>query len=249
MPDKQRERWYLEQLRQTVDDFPEGAIDLGESPDVIVSSSSKRVGIEITAFHLPPPPGERPHQERQSLKRRVVQQAFELHTQAGAPALYVKVHFGDVRVLRKETVRELAKALAAAVQRAQVPLSLADGWILLPYSELPETIVSVRIAASVDGNDRLWSADDGGWLAPVLPHHIEEVIAAKRTMFETARRRCDEVWLAIVNDAFIGAAQAELSDDAASHAYSHPFARLLWLEPHRPALKALAAVVPEGGRG
>lgn len=178
----------------------------------------------------------------------MVQQAFQLHTQSGGPALYVKVHFGDVHVLRKQTARELAEALAAAVQRAHVPLSLAEGWILLPYSELPETIVSVRIAASVDGNDRLWSADDGSWVAPVLPHHIEDVIAAKRTMFENARRRCDEVWLVIVNDAFIGAAQAELSDAAASHAYSHPFARLLWLEPHRPGLKALVALLPEEGR-
>lgn len=239
MPDKRRECWYIERLRQAIQDFPVGRIAPDESPDFIIASCSRRVGIEVTTFHLPPARGERPHQERQSLKRQVVQHAQNLHMVAAGPALYVRVHFDDSRAMRKQMVRPLGETLARAILNLRVPTSLADGWVLLPVVELAEIFVRVQVAASVDGIDRLWSAGESGWVAPVLPHHIEQVVASKRAMIEVARRKCDETWLVIVNDAFIGAAQAELSETAASQHYCHPFARLLWLEPHRPLVRPL----------
>lgn len=239
MPDKGRERWYVERLKLKLSDFPDGDIIQDESPDIVVLSNGRRVGIEVTAFHLPPDPGQRPYQERQRLKQRVVDQAFELHTKAGGPALYARVHFGNVDALRKSTVGHLASALADAVLRAPVPQSMGEGWMLVPYTLLPASIVSIRIAATVNESDRLWTAGNVGWVAPVQPAHIEAVIAAKRAMFAKARTKCDEVWLAIVNDAFIDAAQVELSQSAEAHVYSHPFARLLWLEPNGPNVRIL----------
>jgi hypothetical protein len=76
MVDKQRERWYVEQLRSTVEGFPNGEIMAGESPDFVVQSGESSVGIELTVLHLPPPNGKRPHQEQQSLKDRIVRLAF-----------------------------------------------------------------------------------------------------------------------------------------------------------------------------
>lgn len=78
MPDKRLEKWYLEQLRMALPDFPEGPIVADEPPDFIVAGGNGAVGIELTVFHLKPLDGLRPHQEQQSLKDRIVRQA-KLH--------------------------------------------------------------------------------------------------------------------------------------------------------------------------
>ncbi len=97
----------------------------------------------------------------------------------------------------------------------------------------------MSIRRSVDGVDKLWHADAGGWVADILPKHIEEVVATKVRMHSAARQRCDELWLVIVNDVFSKAAQAELGPSTAEAMFEHPFDRLLWLVPHAPRVIAL----------
>src|SRR6266576_6944820 len=95
MPDKNRERYYLEALRTAFPDLPTGEPLEAEPPDFILQDSGGTLGIEINAFHLPTPQGKRPYQERQSLKDQIVQLAERIHHGAGGPALYVMVLFND----------------------------------------------------------------------------------------------------------------------------------------------------------
>ena len=77
MPDKNRERYYLEALRAALPEVPAGEPLEGEPPDFILQGDDGTLGIEITAFHLPTPDGQRPYQERQSLKDRIVHRVSE----------------------------------------------------------------------------------------------------------------------------------------------------------------------------
>src|SRR5512143_3424531 len=110
MPDKRKERWYLEQLKTCLAGFPSGRQEDEESPDFIIRDEAGATGIELTVFHLPPARGKRPHQELQTLKDRIVSIGSKLHTDAGGPGLYVSVFFNDPTRLSKRNANEIGRA-------------------------------------------------------------------------------------------------------------------------------------------
>src|SRR5262245_46567758 len=239
MANKRLERWYLGQLRVALKDFPVGELEETESPDFIIGSPERAVGIEVTAFHLPPEEGERQHQETQRLKDLVVARALAIHRNAGGPGLYVSVFFARPLAITKRNAQEISEALALAILATAVPASLEEGAYQVAWGRLPRGINDITIRASVDGQDRLWHADAGGWVAPVAREHIERVVQRKNEMLSTARSKCSDVWLVIVNDEFSRAAPVELSDAAACFSYAHEFNRIFWLDAHNPVVREL----------
>lgn len=234
MANKHLERWYLERLRTTFADFPSGAVIARESPDFTVQSDYRTVGIEITRFYLPPPDEERPQQEQQSLKDRAVCLAHQMHMEAGGPALYVSVFYRERLAITKRDVPTMANAISKIVLEAPVPASITDTSTIVTGSRLPPEIISISITRSINGRDQLWHANAGGWVAPVKPQHIREVIERKSSMASVAKAKCDELWLVIVSDEFSRAAPVELSEEAADYTYQKIFDRVFWIEPHAP---------------
>ena len=130
MPNKARERFHFEALRKALPELPSGDVEQGECPDFLLISDGHRLGIELTEFHLSPPPGEPYHQEQQSLEDRTVEIAERLHHEAGGPALYVDVIFHDYPPLTKKDTQPSARAIADAVLNHRVPSSFEPGFPL-----------------------------------------------------------------------------------------------------------------------
>ncbi len=233
MPDKRRERFYLNMLRRAVPEIPSLEPTEPEPPDFLFATTQGRLGIEFTTFHLPPTPGARPHQERQALKERIVESAERLHHAAGGPALYVGVYFNDHVALDKKDTTRLAREIADSVLRAPTPASIREPGHL-PWGKRPKETWGIRIHPSIDGEDKLWSADAGGWVATITTDHVSGVLEAKGRTASLARSRCDTLWLVIVNDAFSRAAPAEASPETLSQTYAAPFDRVIWFLPHGP---------------
>ncbi|MEO6331692.1 MAG: hypothetical protein ABIP09_03945 [Gemmatimonadaceae bacterium] len=231
MPDKKRERFYLDRLVECSLGLPSGEPVESERPDFIYGELPRRVGVAITLFHLPPRPSEQPHQEAQSLHDRIVERAAELHDVAGGPALYVDVHFRSNRI-SKRAVPGIAQALATVVLRYARPTGVVIPALEIPVEELPREIAAVQVRGSIDDRDRLWDSGGGGWVAPVTAEHIQCELNRKDHVVDAARGRCDELWLAIVQDWFSGAAPVELSEAALSSGYVHRFTKALWLDFH-----------------
>jgi hypothetical protein len=235
LPNKTRERAYLEALCKAVPELSTGEVkDDRESPDFLLVRDGHRLGIEFTAFHLPPALGDRPYQEQQSLKDRIVEAAKDLHQEAAGPGLYVSVYFDDHQPLTKKDTKPLAQAIASAVLKCPLPGSVNDPAIEIPRERLPGWIRSIHIRGSVDGVDMLWESDNGGWVAEISSDHVAEVVRVKAGSAPLARRNCDELWLVIVSDVFSNAAPAEISRGAVEATYEAPFDRLVWLLPHVP---------------
>ncbi|HBP90898.1 MAG TPA: hypothetical protein DD706_24805 [Nitrospiraceae bacterium] len=256
MANKHLERWYIEQLRRAVPDFPRGTVQSDESPDFLVQSDRRRIGIEVTVFYWPALEGKRPHQEEQALKDRVVAVADKVHAEAGGPGLYVTVFFARPIFVTKRNVRERGEAIARAVLETVPPFSLNEPAVRVPWDRLPPGVTDITIRASVDGRDRLWSADAGGWVASVEPTHIQPVLERKTLMASHALMKCQELWLIIVNDEFSRGAPVELAKESGQVVYDHPFDRLFWLEPHRQRAwelwssnRPLPPMSSEGGAG
>ncbi|GFO58177.1 hypothetical protein GMST_05020 [Geomonas silvestris] len=235
MPDKDRERYCLSQLRKCLSAIPAVEPFEPEPPDFLFRTDDGNLGIELTSFFYPPDPSEQPQQQLQSLRKYITKKAEEFHAEAGGPALYVSVYFNDHYQLRNKDVARIAGQLANSVLAASVPRVLQAQNVYLSSSmELPPEIIDVRVNGSVDGTDRLWYATSSGWVAPISPDHVQLEINRKLPKAVAARKLCDEFWLVIVNDAFEKGAPAELTDAARTHTYTHTFDRLLWLEPHIP---------------
>lgn len=244
MPDKPRERWYLQALQQARPELPSGPPEEMEPPDFVFADVGRRVGVELTLFHLPPRAGQRPHQEQQSLKDHIVVLAERVHAEAGGPALYVGVHFNPQIVLTKRDFEPLSRAIAHSVLEAPFPQSMS-GPVEIPWGRRPAQTLGIQIHPSVDGRDKLWHADAGGWVAPIEPTHIADVLSAKERTVHSARSKCDELWLVIVHDVFSRAAPSELTSAAAASEYRAPFDRLIWLDPHHPARSFDLKLAPE----
>ena len=237
MADKARERWYLDALLRVLPDAPPSkAFEDSETPDFIFNDPNRRLGVEITTFHLPPPAGQRSHQEQQSLKNQIVERAQEWHHAAGGPALYATVSFHPNSPLRKSHVTPLAKSIAESVLVADVPSSFTDPEVTIPWDKLPREIVDVHIQGSVNGDGPLWQSDAGGFVAQVAPEDVAAVVDGKAKALNKARLACDELWLVIVNDEFSNAAPADISESARETTYKCLCDRLIWLLPHGPQI-------------
>lgn len=233
MPDKERERYYLQSLLTTLGQ--EGAILGGEHPDFLLLANGERLGVELTVFHLPPANGERPHQEQVALQARAVEQARRRHTAGGGCALYVTVNFRPGHVLSRKSADVLGKELYHCVNGHSLPEHYRQGRLEIPVQTLPEGIVGCSVYGSMDGKDALWYGGHGGCVAPVSPAHVQAVLTRKAGKAVRMRQHCDRLWLVVVQDAFSAAAPCELSLEAAEHSYIHPFDRALWFVPHGPS--------------
>jgi hypothetical protein len=234
MPNKERERFYLQQLRSCSIGLPDGETQDSESPDFLIFAN-ETLGVEFTEFHLPAGPDERPYQEVQSLQEQVVDIAEDAHASAGGPALYVHVIFGRHGWLAKRSVHQIGETLAGVLLSFPVPRSIHDSSVDMPRRLLPPEIAHVRVHGSVDGVDRLWQCGYGSWVAPITVPHIQTEIDRKRRKAPVARRKCDWLWLVVVQDLGTEAHACELTAAAQLGPYQHPFDRLLWLEPHAPS--------------
>jgi hypothetical protein len=197
MAKKRLERWYVEQLEHAVPDFPTGTVRDDETPDFIVLSDGRTIGIEVTVFHWPPADRKRPHQEEQALKDRAVAIADRIHAEAGGPGLYVTVSFATTTSFAKRDLREQGEAIARAVLDTVAPRALDDPAVSVPSDRLPPGVIHITIRASVDGRDRLWSADAGGWVAPVKPAHTKRSSNARRRWSPALGRSamsCGSLW-------------------------------------------------------
>jgi hypothetical protein len=234
MPDKVRERYHVSRLQECIPDLLIGNPLEPEPPDFVFENNGHRLGIELTIFFLPPRPGESYHQERQSLKNRIVAEAERLYAEAGGPALYVHVIFNERAQLRKKDTQPFAKELANAILAYPVPQKYSEVRVKIPWDFKPKWAGLISVNGSINGNDKLWRADAGGRVAVITREQIVEVIRGKAEKEPLARARCDELWLVIVNDHFSLAAQAEISTEALNASYECPFDRLIWLLPDAP---------------
>lgn len=244
--DKDLERYHLQQLFRALG-LP-GVEDAraGEAPDFVLMVSGRRVGVELTAFHMPATAGQRGAKEIDGLRDLSVDCARRRFRERGGPALYVHIDFDHDGHINKRAALQRGEELAALLLESPLPRSITEGAWAPPDHLLPPTVVRCRVLASVDGSDELWDGGGGGWVAPIHPPLVQAVLDAKDSGISRYRTRCDSVWLVIVNDPFRGGQPVELSEGALAHAYSYRFDRALWLEavaPHAHDLRRSTALL------
>ena len=230
VPDKERERQYLQSLGECLPELPLGEVSSPEPPDFVIASGGVRLGIEFTKFVLPIPDGQRPGREVGRLQERVVTRARQLHEAEGGPPLHVHVDFGPWDSLRKTKVGNNARKLADLVRSVVGTGPVQEHHVDVPIEAVPTPFGGIRIYSSFDAKDSYWSVNSSAWVADVSPDDVRVQISRKTPMAKAARKTCEELWLVIVNDTFDHGEPVSISASALSHEYNHPFDRVYWLD-------------------
>jgi hypothetical protein len=90
---KEKELFYVSLFKSQFAGFPAGEILRSETPDVLVRSESRCVGIEVTEVFRSVSHGGHPIQKRESELHRIMQKARELYEQTELPPVIVRVYF------------------------------------------------------------------------------------------------------------------------------------------------------------
>jgi hypothetical protein len=170
-----------------------------ESPDFIIMSGSRCVGVEHTRFSRPVDDGYPNAHEQAALQARVVMLASQMYESEGKRPLHLEVEFDDYPPLSKKRVPQLARELAHLAAGLRGPLIDYRKQVFpsIDRDYLPEI---ARITGLVIGSSSKtsWLRAGRSWPARAGEESIMRVIAAKENRLAAYREACPEVWLLIV---------------------------------------------------
>ncbi|MDD4963837.1 MAG: hypothetical protein PHI11_07970 [Gallionella sp.] len=231
MPDKKKERWYLEQLKASWGDFPSGEVQETERPDFLIKNHLRTHGFEITEFVKSPSTGESHHQKSNALRQQIVERALLNHREQRGKRLLIDVEFDDDVRLRNADVKPLAIQLASAVAARDFPEKDLPGW-----SEIVDVSGLKGILAVCGdywrGNED-WNVSGGGWVKECTISDLQDVITKKAIRYSAYRTKCETVALVIAFEVSNNPS-IEFPKQALEHRYDSPFDQTLLLFANTP---------------
>ena len=221
MANKELERWYLERFILTCPDFPAGEIKPSEQPDFLVGGKDTTVGIELTRFFVEHRSDERPRQEQESLRSRVLEEADRIHAAQDPRYVHVNVLFSLDSNLHKSDVVPIGAAIAHAVVNAPVDI----GAFVTVDSRLPEGVNSMMIARSNKLTQSSWHFDDVGFTPEVTSSELQRIIRSKDDNLSQYRQQAPSHWLLIIVDGSGLSSTADFPEKVLHYGYESSFDR------------------------
>jgi hypothetical protein len=226
---KEREKRYVEVVRDILKGFPNGQLiadEHQERPDVLVLGTRGRTGVEVTRIL------------HQSLKRTesereaVVSEACRLYERKGLPHLHISVHLGAETAFNRRNRNTFATALADIVA-ANVPgpndwAEVVNNWEnpqVFPYE-----IHSVQILRNRVLSRNYWTIPTWGWIMENFTEKLQEVITSKESRIRGYDSECNELWLLVVAENSTAAAGFDPSESTLAHPYVSSFNRVFFLD-------------------
>ena len=230
---KARERAYLERFREKFADFPEGEVVSFEHPDFLIKTQSRRIGIELTEYHVQEPDEGwgSPMRAQEGPEDKVLRTASAQYQSKGLPAVAVHVHWNSHQVFSSRRVQELAADLADLVQ-GNLPEPGHEAAIRHPHPawrSLPQEVASLRIDRRINLSKNLWTSVHGAFVPTLTPSELQKIMRGKEAKVPTYRRQCREVWLLIVARGFEPSTHVDIGSEGESYRYESGFDRVFFL--------------------
>lgn len=232
--DKEQERWYLNRFATACPDFPPGEPISHENPDFLVESLSSMIGIELTRYFVRPAEGERPRQEQENLRSRIVSRAREVLASRDTRRLHVNVQFDFESNLHTRDIDRVAQYLAGSVEQS----SVKQGSFEVIESDLPPEVLHVMVWRSKALTDSYWHADDIASTPEVSPEEVQAIIANKEPRLIDYRTSAEKNWLVIVADGSELSSHVDWPAQTLDHVYDSAFDRVyLFLNAHNRSIQ------------
>jgi hypothetical protein len=248
---KAREQAYLERFRENFADFPEGEVVPFEHPDFLIKTQSRRIGIELTEYHVQEPDEGwgSPMRAREGREDKVLRTASKRYQSKGLPAVAVHIHWNSHQVFSSRSVQELAADLADLVQEllpepgheAAIRHRRHPAW-----RSLPQEVTSLSIDRRRNFSKNVWTSVRGASVPTLAPPELQQIIMrTKGAKVPSYRQQCREVWLLIVARGFEPSTFGDLGSEVEVHEFETTFDRVFFLH-HADEYVAELRVHPRG---
>jgi hypothetical protein len=231
---KARERAYLERFRENFADFPEGEVVSFEHPDFLIETQSRRIGIELTEYHVREPDEGwgSPMRAREGTEDKVLRTASAQYQSKGLPTVAVHVHWNSHQVFSSRRVQGLAADLADLVQE-HLPEPGHETAIRHrhhpAWRSLPQEMTSLSIDRRINFSRNSWTSVRGASVPTLTPPELQQIMRTKEAKVLSYRQQCREVWLLIVARGFEPSTHVDIGSEVESYRYESGFDRVFFL--------------------
>ncbi len=200
--DKNRTEYeQLNRFKLTLINFPEGKIIKSESPDFLVTTNDKIIGIELTDLYWNSQQAQEEtinrrqnissQQAQETICKKITSEAQSLHLAQNLANVLVTVRFSHN--LSSKDIGCLSKQLVELVSR-NMPKP-GDNYNEENSDTLPEEIKRVTVSRLSDSKESFFNAPLSEFLPELEENHISSALARKEPKVEEYRKRCAEIWL------------------------------------------------------
>jgi hypothetical protein len=244
---KDRREWgVIKMFRSCYSSFPIGSLSKSESPDFLLQSGGKTIGIELTELKYEREDKEFNLRAHEDFLSSLMEEAQLLISDSIDLKLVVEVLFLDdispIVAMVDESARDLIrKGLAeqvAEIVRENIPEATGlkftiDRTSKYGHEKLPAKIKSIKIH-NVTGRwyEGLWYAAISTKVKPLTIASVSQRLMDKNKKMKKYNPNCDEQWLVIIQNSFLMANDynSESADKALTHLYRSEFDRVYVFE-------------------
>lgn len=224
---------------------------MGERPDFTLPTVDGHIGLEVTEYFQPHVPNpslsvDRPLQEQDGLKDRILARAQQIFEAQYSERLRVQVLWRPRQVIDKKDVESISVALAELA--ASLPVTAADNRRFTSTQDLqfPDPITTIFARLIGPELSSLWQVIGAGLVRPLSPDNLLCIIRDKEKKLKGYRAGLAATWLLIVMDWWTRASYAELTPAAREYVYETAFDRVFFLDVFR---NESASLLVQSGRG
>jgi hypothetical protein len=223
---------YFDVVRRGIDDFPPGNITKTESPDFLIHSPDRIIGVEITRIFSPANPTSPPAQSQDTERDLVAERAQAIASDQSLAPVMVDIYFDSRQTVRKRDRDSIAKQLVDFVA-ANMPAHGDNRSIENrgpTKSHFSPQIEAVHIGRFKPLTSHLWQTGDAGIVNEDFAPYLQQLIDKKNSKIANYHQKCDTCWLVVVADWRGPSGFFEISDKMAGLSYATAFDRVYFVE-------------------
>jgi hypothetical protein len=213
----------------------------GEAPDFILGLDSRRIGLEITEIFVESDNGAIQPRARESIGRRIADQAHQRYEQLGGKPVHVTIGLSlgaELRDLnRSETAERLANFILALDPSPDQYIAWHPPSLNNP---LPSEVHYLHILAVPSWNMAHWYVPSSGWVAPLTAEILQASIDEKSNKLEQYRLAAPESWLLVAIEGWSASQLFDRLSEVRPEALQSPFDRTYFLSAFDGFLRQLA---------
>ena len=233
---------HLDSFRRSCGDFPAGKIEPGETPDFIVDSGNRRIGVELTRIYVDAPEEPNSLQSREAGKTRITRLAERFFNEKNLSEVYVDLFFNRTWQPYRNQEERIARAVAQVVFD-NFPSEGQQVWVKYRLgSAQPIEVDLISIYRTQDfGRDR-WRWREAGEVKKEAITDIQSEIDKKLRKVNECLTKCDECWLLIVVPSWTPAGMVHPARSSLEHTYTSQFSRVYLLNHSYGAVTLLNTI-------
>ena len=190
---------FLDRFKSLYKGFPAGKVLKSESPDFIINTDKKKIGIEITRIYNLKEQGERfSPQERFSIEEKIIEKVRIDFLQRTKIPLHVVFHFADRFNLSRKDVELISKRIGCTIEKSVTEYDLNFHFNLTINNDLPDFVHYININYFPTVTDSSWYSAKSKFLPNLTKDQIKEAVYGKEQKIIDYKRKVDKVFLLII---------------------------------------------------